>query len=214
MAPDSDRLQRLGGGALVLAGVLFLVRHVLEMTSGEPPSDGEAILAWVASRKTALSFVSETLFAATICLVPGVVALYRGLERAHPTKAVIGCGILAVSIPVLALLLVVHGRLVYPVYGLSVSTPAVAELVVAVYYGGLHAVLLLMGVATFVLSLAMQDAPYGRGVAYLGFVTGVLDVVGSYPDRIGPVSTLVCQIFFAAWFVAIGAKLLRSPPNA
>jgi hypothetical protein len=59
----------------------------------------------------------------------------------------------------------------------------------------------------------MMRGAYGKPVAYLGFATGVLDIVGSYPDAIGPMLTLVCQVFFAAWFVAwfvaVGSKLYR-----
>jgi hypothetical protein len=106
-------------------------------------------------------------------------------------------------------LLVVHGRLVYPVYGIRVGTPDLAAFVVAVFYGGLHAVGLLMGIATFVLSLAMRGGGYGRPVVYLGFATALFDVVGSYPDAIGPVLTLVAQLFFATWFVAVGLQLYR-----
>ncbi len=52
------------------------------------------------------------------------------------------------AIPVIAMLHVVHGRLVYPVYGIRVSSPAVAENIVAVFYGGMHAVGLTLGIAT------------------------------------------------------------------
>jgi hypothetical protein len=37
----------------------------------------------------------------------------------------------------------------------------------------------------------------------------LLDVVGSYPWAIGPLATLVCQVFFAGWFAAVGAVLFR-----
>jgi hypothetical protein len=46
-----------------------------------------------------------------------------------------------------------------------------------------------MGIATFVLSLAMKGGAYGRPVVYLGFATAVVDVIGSYPYAIGPVFT-------------------------
>jgi hypothetical protein len=106
------------------------------------------------------------------------------------------------------MLLVVHGRLVYSIYGIRVNSPAVAEFTLAIFYGGFHAVLLLLAFATFILSLAMMRGVYGRPIAYLGFVTSVFDVAGSYPDRIGPTLNFGCQLFFTAWFVAVGAKLV------
>ena len=82
-----------------------------------------------------------------------------------------------------------------------------AEYVVAVFYGGLHAVDIMLGIATLVLSLAMMRGVYGKRIAYLGFATSVLDIIGSYPYAIGPTLTFVCQAFFAAWFVVVGSKL-------
>ena len=107
------------------------------------------------------------------------------------------------------MLLIIHGRLIYPVFGIHVSLPAVAEIIVAIYYGGLHAVSELMGFATVILSLVMLRGVYGKSVGYLGLVTGVLDIIGAYPYIIGPTLTLLCQVFFAAWFVAVGSKLYR-----
>jgi hypothetical protein len=205
-------LHRLGRAAFVVSGLLFFARAILELFAGPPPSDGVAILAWVDSERVVLSFVSEVLFFATMTLIPAVAALYHSLASTERAKAVTGCGIIAVVIPTLVMSLIVHGRLVYPIYSMRVNTPAVAEFTVAIFYGGMHAVLLLMAVATFVLSLAMRRE-YGKPIAYLGFVTSVLDVAGSYPDAIGPVASFVCQLFFAGWYVALGLGL-REPSTA
>jgi hypothetical protein len=105
---------------------------------------------------------SEVLFFAAMFLVPAVIALYYSLAATDRIKAMLGCGIIAVVIPIIDVLLIVHGRLIYPVFGIRVNTPAIAEFVVAVYYGGLHAIGLLLGIATIVLSLAMK-----RGVSHI-----------------------------------------------
>ena len=207
MSDERKGLYKLGGAAFIISGILFLSRDVLELTAGPPPSTGVQILAWVQAEKLALSFVNEVLFFAALTLVPAVIALYRSLAGTTPVKAATGCGIMAAAIPVVAVLLIVHGRLVYPVYGIRVDSPAVAEFVVAVFYGGMHAVYLILATATLVLSVAMTRGAYGRPVAYLGFATSVLDIAGSYPDAIGVGPTFVCRVFFAAWFVAVGSKL-------
>lgn len=207
MSDEPTGLYRLGGAAFIISGILFLSRDVLELMAGPPPSTGVQILAWVQSERLVLSFVSEVLFFAALTLVPAVFALYRSLAGTSPVKAVTGCGIIATAIPVVATLLIIHGRLVYPVYGIRVNSPAVAEFVVAIFYGGMHAVYLMLAIATFVLSVAMMRGAYGKPVAYLGFATGALDVAGSYPDAIGVGPTFVCRVFFAAWFVAVGSRL-------
>ncbi len=214
MPYELERLYKLGGVAFIASGLLFLSRAILDLMAGAPPSTGGEILAWIASTSLIQDFQSEILFFAAGLLVPAVVALYQSLAGVDRAKAVIGCGLMAVAIPVLMVLLVVHGRLVYPVYGLRVSTPDLAAFAVAIFYGGLHAIFLLMGIATFVLSLAMRGGPYGKPVVYLGFATAVVDVLGSYPYAIGPALTLVSQVFFAAWFVAVGSQLYRMRDRA
>jgi len=207
MTHRAKGLYQLGGAAFVVSGLLFLSRAILELMAGTPPSSGVEILEWIASKSVIQDFQSEILFFAAGFLVPAVAALYLNLVEVDRTKAVTGCGLMAVTIPVLMGLLVIHGRLVYPVYGIRVSTPDLAAFVVALFYGGLHAVSLLMGLATFLLSMAMKGSAYGRPVVYLGFVTALVDIIGSYPDAIGPVGTLVSQLFFAGWFVAVGSRL-------
>jgi hypothetical protein len=92
--------------------------------------------------------------------------LYHSLIDVDRTKAATGCGIIAATIPVVAVMLIVHGRLVYPIYGMRVETPEAAALTIMVFYGGVHAVYLLLAVATVVLSLAMKRGAYAKWIAY------------------------------------------------
>ena len=209
MSHELKGLYKLGGGAFIVSGILVLLRDLLDLMAGPPPSSGAEILAWTVSGELVLAIANEVLFFAGMFLVPAVIALYHSLAGIDRAKAATGCGIIAVVVPVIAVLDIFHGRLVYPVYGIRVNTPAVAELAVAVFYGGLHAIGILLGIATLVLSLAMKRGVYGKSIAYLGFATAVFDIVGAYPYAIGPMLTLVCQVFFAAWFVAVGSKLYR-----
>jgi hypothetical protein len=205
---------RFGGGALVASGVLFAVLAFLDFLTGPPPSNGTEILQWRDSQALVLDFVSESFFFATVLLIPGTIALYQSLVDIDRTKAAAGCGIIAATIPVMAVMLVVHGRLVYPIYGMRVDTPESAALVVMVFYGGLHAIYLLLAVATTVLSLAMKRGAYAKWIANLGFATAALDIIGSYPWAIGPVLTLVCELSLAGWFVAVGSQLFRMRGSA
>ena len=211
MSNGLDGLNKLGGISFIASGALFLVTSVLDLMTGPPPSGGAEILAWMASHELLMAFTAEVLFFAAMFLVPAVIALHQSLAITHPRSAAVGCGIIAVTIPVLNVLLIVFGRLVYPVYQLKVHTPEAAELVVGLYYGGLHAVLLLFAVATLVLSLAMRRTAFGSTIAYLGFVAAGLDVIASYPWLIGPALGLVCSLFFSAWLVAVGLALQRLP---
>ena len=207
MSLEMRRPYTLGGGALVASGVLFAMLAFLDFRAGPPPSNGAEILLWRDSRALVLDFVSELLFFATVLLVPGTIALYRNLADVDRTKAEAGCGIIAATIPVIAVMLIIHGRLLYPIYGMRVDTPETAAFVVMVFYGGLHAIYLLLAVATIILSVAMKRGGWAKWIAYLGFATAALDMIGSYPWAIGPVLTLVCELSRAGWFVAVGSQL-------
>ena len=210
MARELARPNGFGGGALVASGIVFVVLALLDLRAGPPPSNGADILLWRDSQALVLDFVSELLFIATVLLIPGTIALFEDLVRVDRTKATSGCGIIAATIPAMFVMLIVHGRLVYPIHGMRVDTPEAAALVIMVFYGGLHAIYLLMAVATIVLSLAMKHGAYAKWIAYLGFATAALDIVGSYPWAIGPALTFVCELSFAGWFVAAGSQLLRT----
>ncbi|HJQ66746.1 MAG TPA: hypothetical protein VJ816_10230 [Gemmatimonadales bacterium] len=202
-------LFKLGGVGFVLSGLLFLLRAILDLTAGEPPLDSVEIPSWVATHRLIISLDSEILFFAAVALIPAAIALYSYLVDVDRPKAAFGCGMLAVVVPVIMGSLVVHGRLVYPTFGIRAATPDFAALVLGVFYGGMHAVYLLMAGATLLLSLALKRAALGKPVAYLGFITAPLDIAAGYPDGIGPTRMLMTQVFFAAWFVAVGLLLYR-----
>jgi hypothetical protein len=205
---------KFGGRALMASGILFVVMALLDFRAGPPPSNGAEILVWRDSQAPVLEFVSEFLFFATVLLVPGTLALYQSLIDVDRTKAAMGCGIIAATIPVIAVMLIIHGRLIYPIYGMRVSTPEAAAFVVMVFYGGLHAIYLLLAVATIFLSLAMKRGAYPEWIANFGFATAVLDIIGSYPWAIGPVPTLVCELSVGGWFIAVGSQLFRMRQSA
>lgn len=211
MQDGQDRLYKLGGISFIASGALFLAKSVLEWLIGPPPAIGVEILEWRDAHAVLLGSVSEVFFFALTLLVPAVIALYASLARTHRGSAALGCGVLALTIPILGVVLAVHGRLVYPVHHIRVHTPEIAEFVVAVYYGGLHVVALLFAGATFVLSLSMRRGAYGGNLARLGFATAALDLAAGYPEIIGPTLWLVCGACFAAWFVGLGVKIYGMP---
>jgi hypothetical protein len=189
--------------------LLFLLSGSIDLATGPPPSSGTEILAWIGQHGRLLAFPSELLLFEAAALVPGTAALYHSLATTDKAKAVTGCGILAIAIAVMALLAIVHGRLAYPVYGIRVHTPDLAAFIIALYYGGLHAISLLLGLAIILLGLAMPREAHGKRTVYFGFAAGALAVVGGYPSAVGGIATLVCQAVVALWFIGAGAMLYR-----
>jgi len=209
MPNELKGLVRIGGAAWIGSGVLFVARAVLEFLAGVPPSSGVDILTWSVSQRTLLAISNEVLFFAALFLVPALFVLYLGLSASSRVWAATGCGVVGVTIPVMVMLDIIQGRLVYPVFGINARSPDIAEFIIAVFYGGLHGVYIIIGVGAVILSVAMLRAGYQRLIVYLGIIGGLLAIVGAYPYLIGPVLSAVCQMFFPAWFVAVGARLRR-----
>jgi hypothetical protein len=205
-----DRLYKLGGVAFVVSGGLLLAKNILEIIAGLPPPGGPELVAWVASRQALFASAVEVFFFAVVFLIPATVALYESLSASHKSSAVIGCGIIAATIPVLFMLLILEGRLAYPVFHIELRGELAVELIVSLYYGGLHAVALLFVVPTGVLSWAMRRRPYGTGIVVLGIVAALFNVIGAYPWAIGLVLWLLSEVLFSAWLVLVGMSLRRT----
>ncbi len=100
MSQELKGIYKLGGISFIISGILFFVKYLLDLMAGPPPSSGAEILAWRASGELPLAFTVEVLFFAGVSLVPGVIALYYSLANLDRSKAAVGCGIIAVVIPI------------------------------------------------------------------------------------------------------------------
>ncbi|KWX87868.1 hypothetical protein AMQ83_10430 [Paenibacillus riograndensis] len=198
---------RFGGIALILSGILFLAQYLFLLPLPSPPLTDAELMAWLREWRFNLSMADELLFFATLLLIPSIVALYRILVKVEPVKTLLGSGLLAVVIPVHLFLVIILGRLVYPVYDLELP-PDIYKLVLSIYYGGMHSAALILGAAAIVSYFVIRKSVLGKPVAYLGFVAGILELVSSYSWLIGTALMVVCQLVFSAWLVLLGLKML------
>src|SRR5262245_29921722 len=99
-----NRPYRFGGLSFLVVGFLFLSKYAVELWVGPPPSDGSAILSWVAANELPLAIGNEILFFAAGFLIPAVIALYWSLIDADRTKAAVGSGVFAALIPTIFVL--------------------------------------------------------------------------------------------------------------
>ena len=198
--------RKMARSSLSISGLLFLAVAVLDFFAGQPPSHGDEILAWAAGSKVFLALSNETLFFAVVFMIPGIQQLDRLLARTKVNELSIGVRLFKLVIPVLATSLIVQGRLVFPVFGINLSAN-IAELLVSLWYGGLHAAYLLAAGATILVGLDLMKVPAGKMLALLGFATALSDLAGSYPWLISRVPMLVCQTLFGLWFLIVGIKL-------
>jgi hypothetical protein len=193
------------------SGALFLIKSVLDLVVGDPPSKDAQLLTWLTSHQLPLALTNEILFFAALLLIPAVLALYRNLDGSDEPWVAFGGGVLAMAIPIMLVLAIVHGRLTYPVYGITLDDSATVALIVSLYYGGAHEVTLLLGVALIIIGLTMRRGTLGRPTAAFGVAAGAFQIAGAYPWLIGPLLASITQAMFAAWLVLIGLRLTRSP---
>ncbi len=197
------------GTALMAAGAALAAKALFDFAAGEPPSSGTEILGWLRDEQAALSMSDELLVIAAVLMIPGLRGLRRSLRNAPHRGAPTGLAIIVATIPAMIVVSIFGGRLVFPVFDIELTDADTAKLATGLYFGGQHATLLILGVGTAALSLAMRDTPYGRTVVALGLLTAGADIAGSYPDVIGTRLTLLTALLLGAWALAVGARLFH-----
>ncbi|MDA0634195.1 hypothetical protein OUY22_12280 [Nonomuraea sp. MCN248] len=200
-----------GGVFCAVAGGLHLVKAVLDLVVQEPPAEPSRLPEWVEAHRVALMATNEILAVGAVALIPAVLALYRALRGSDGLGAASGCALLGLTVPVGMLLVVVHGRLVYPAYGIELDDPPTLALVVVLYYGGVHLVALLWGCALLVLAAAMRKAGWGRAAVIVGVVAGLAQLAGSFPWVLGPALVFPLQALLTVWLGLTGWRLARPP---
>ena len=198
---------KFGGISLIISGVLFFAQYLFVLPIPNCPASNADLMIWLLKWRFNIAMTDELFFFATLSLIPSIVALYRILVRVDKIKTILGCGLLAVIVPINSFLDIIFGRLVYPVYNIKLS-PDIDKLVLSVYYGGMHSVAIIMSVTTIILCFVIRHSVIGRLVAYFGFVVGISDFIGAYPWLIGNLIVFVTQLFFSAWLVILGLKML------
>ncbi|MEJ8303577.1 hypothetical protein [Saccharibacillus sacchari] len=202
---------RFGSFALIVSGILFIALSAFLLPVPSPPVMNAEWAGWLERWRFNLSMADELMFFAPMALIPAVFALHRVLAKNAPVSALLGCGILALVVPNYLLCAIALGRLVYPVYGIAISTDML-KLMFSLYAGSQHMTLLVLCAATVCLSLAIWRSPLGRLTAILGFVAAALDLVASYPWLIGNAAMFVTQLFHALWWIWLGVRLLQTGP--
>jgi hypothetical protein len=202
---------RLGGLSSVASGLLFAAQAVLDRIVGGPPPSGAAVLAWRDAHRTALAWSDELTVFWAVLLLPVALALARRLDGPRRPWVGFGCAILASTAPLVLVLGVFEGRLVYPVYGIELDDAAGAALVVSLYFGGAHLVALLFAAAFTMVGVAVIGHRLSPWPTVLSCAAALAQVAAAYPSVIGPDLLLVCHLLAAAWFVAVGLLLLCAP---
>lgn len=214
------RLYLAGSIAALLYVVLVLVPVVLVFVAPVPPTEGRAVLEYIAVHK-ALYLAELVCFVGLA--VPALVvfgALAVALWPIDKSIAVLG-GLFGIASEVIALALgsspqSLHGGLVVlsNAYVQAATETRRAELVSAAdaLIAATNAVSwagILTAAGILVLSLLMRRGGFGTGVVVLGLVAGALGIVSeTLRPLIGP-AYLLYGLLLPTWFALVGWELLR-----
>jgi len=177
----------------------------------DPPAQVAALSTWVEKHSPEISFSNELLFFGVVLLLPAVISACVQAAKLRATAALLGCSSVMLALVLLATLVALEGRLVYPVFGIDLGPETVA-LVVSLFYAGLHTMQLLLGIGLIALGFGIRRTA-GFWLLPLSVAVGVLQVAGAFP-WLTPIwfNAAVTGTFFV-WTVGIGYWLLRSTPG-
>lgn len=208
----SDRAaeRAFGGWALIVGGVLLFGAQVVIALLPTPPVAPSGSARWVNEYASRLSMSDELLFFAVVCLTPGVVALFRTTRFRRPVSSLLGCCSLLLAMTLLGVLVVVGGRMVYPVFGISLSNDGIA-LVVSLFFGGLHSVLLFIGVGLVAAGFALRQPNGWRWLPLASFSAGALQFLAAYPWLTPAWVNVAAAAALLTWTVTAGWWLRSAP---
>jgi hypothetical protein len=197
MKPQAARMSGfLTAAGALLAGAALLLLSLLP----DVPSEAAEMTAWVDSGRSLLSWSDELLFFAVVCWGAGARGLFGGQQAERSVRIDLGMTALAVANVALLVLLLVVGRLVYPVFGIRLS-PEVLALLISSAFGALHLALLGFAVAAVTLSWTTRSGLTGRVV---GMVAAAVFIVGSFPWLTPSWWNALVAVLLAGWGVSLG----------
>lgn len=185
------------GAALTAAAVLLLA------LLPRAPSEAEALVGWVSESRSLLVWSDELLFFAVVCFGAGARGAFRSGRTRRSIRINVGLEAFGVALVSLLVLLLVVGRLVYPVFGIELSAEVVALLVSAAF-GSLHLALLGFAVAAVALTWSAGNGRGGWLVSIVGIVMGAVFAAGSFPWLTPMWWNVLVAIALAVWGAMIG----------
>ncbi|MBX6343241.1 MAG: hypothetical protein IRY97_12335 [Thermomicrobiaceae bacterium] len=218
--PSWSRLYWAGGVCALLAGLMYVVAVVVEFTvPAAPTSGGAAMLDYIASHRSTYILQQVLWLAPSILLTVVFLALYPALKGLDKSYAAIGA-VLGIASWAVTLAYPATGggapALVYLSDQYAAAAPEAQRAAFAAAAEGfiaLNFVATLMGVletaAIAIVSVVMLKGVFHRGVAYLGFATGVIGVASEALKPILGIGYIVYGLLVMVWIIAIGWELVR-----
>jgi len=221
-------MSRAGGAAAIILAISYVAITALYVMAGAVPDDGRG-QDWIEYLDgqqavwwgiTGLSVLTDVLFLVVAA------SLYLVLRSADVVAAFVGTGLLAlfavldlaVTWPNYAALITLSDQ-----YGASpdaarqAAIAVAAEVPAAILGSILFAVyaILVPSLGILVLGWAMPRSPFGRWIAFLGILTGILGIVAVLGPVVMPslgALAILTSILTTLWVLLVGIRLRRQPP--
>ncbi|NVB38851.1 hypothetical protein G6O69_13500 [Pseudenhygromyxa sp. WMMC2535] len=212
---DPSRL-RLGATTGLIAGALFIIDEIASFFAGFPPSDPGALADWVAAGRVPMIVANEAAGIGTGALVPFALGLHHAFARQRRGLGVAAAGLLGCAAPLWLVLVVIQGRLIYPMFGQLAGDEHSLRLLVQLLFGGLHTLGLVLAMAALFAGLAVrQDAhaldegTNASALAGFGAAVFVMTLAGTFPEQLGVTATAICRASFGLWVIVWSLHLRR-----
>jgi hypothetical protein len=182
---------------LMLGAVLLFAAQVITAVVPVPPSNSGDLLGWVADHILVLQIGNELKMFASVFLLAGVIGVVltrrpvRGFE-------LLSVAAFAMATVLIAVTVLVEGRLAYPVFGLQLTADT-AILVISLMYGALHAVSVLFAGGIFAASLSAIRRGTRPLLPWAGAIAGVAQVFGSFPWLMPAWVNMVAAVTLLLW---------------
>lgn len=217
--PSWATLYRLGGLAALLYVVLVVVPVVLVFVAPIPPTDGRALLAYVAAHQAVYLTELVCFVGLSVPALVAFAAVAVALKEVNKSIALIG-GLLGIASETIALALgsspqSLHGGVIVLSNSFAAATTeaqrsslvSAADALVAATNAVSWAGILTAG-AILVLSAVMGRSDFGRLVAVVGVVAGAVGIVAEALRPVIGAGYLVYGLLLPAWFALVAWRLL------
>jgi len=218
--PSWRGMYRVGGVCLLLAGLIYLTEVTLGIFIGSAPADSVQYLQSLAAHPS-LARVSYGLYSLTDFLfMPAVLALYLALGRIAKNTMLLATGLMAVF--VIVDLTITEANSLAIVTLTQHAATATSETQRAAYMAAANYALATVPLATFyswvvssvgvlIISIVMLKGVFGKLIAYLGIVVGIVGTVGGFYVFLPALLVLASPtlVAFGLWCVLAGIRLYR-----
>lgn len=166
-----------------------------------PASAGEAPQAWLQQHQGVLRLANEMRMFGGIAVVSAALAWSR--PSGSPIAFALGRGALALAGSVEVLIVIVEGRLAYPLPGFTLPADAIT-LLAALEYGAVHAADILFAVAVGALTTDALHSGVSRTLpVILATATVVLLLIASFPWAVPAGVGIGAAVLLSCWAVFV-----------